>query len=59
MNVSIRYAVVHKLIPSNPAEGINFPKTVIKLVAIEGVVWILKKLHLMNKSVLLICLFFN
>lgn len=34
MNVSIRYAVVHKLIPSNPAEGINFPKTVIKLVAI-------------------------
>lgn len=28
LNVSLRYAVVHKLIPLNPAEGINLPKTV-------------------------------
>lgn len=28
LNVSLRYAVVHKLIPLNPAEKINLPKTV-------------------------------
>lgn len=28
LNVSFRYAVVHKLIPSNPAEGIALPKAV-------------------------------
>lgn len=28
LNVSLRYAVEHKLIPVNPAEGINLPKTV-------------------------------
>lgn len=28
LNISLRYAVAHKLIPLNPAEGINLPKTV-------------------------------
>lgn len=28
MNTALRYAVVHKLIASNPAEGVNLPKTV-------------------------------
>lgn len=28
LNVSLRYAVEHKLIPSNPADGVNLPKTV-------------------------------
>ena len=28
MNTALRYAVVHKLIAINPAEGVNLPKTV-------------------------------